>query len=101
MSHPIDGDTVTERTVALSGPDGIVAIQIVVAEQGRLLFVRPFDPLAPGTAYQLVIDGVRDHAGLPLEPSRLTFTTIDAKPTEPSDTESWVPDLSRRDWRSD
>jgi hypothetical protein len=66
LSRPAQPDTVTDQTVTLSGPQGSVSTRIVPAEGGRLIFVRPFDPLLPDTTYVLTLSGVGDPDGVPL-----------------------------------
>ena len=52
-----------------------MAIAVVAAEGGRLVFVRPEAPLAPTTSYTLVVDGARDAAGAPVPFALVGFTT--------------------------
>ncbi|HEX5107372.1 MAG TPA: kelch repeat-containing protein [Vicinamibacterales bacterium] len=56
-------DSVNSDTVTLEGPAGRVAVRVVPAEAGRLVFVTPQEPLDPRTSYRLSVDGVRDATG--------------------------------------
>jgi RHS repeat-associated protein len=108
LSRPARLDSVTPRTVLLASTAGPVAVEVVPAEQGRLVFVRPTTALDPETAYLLTLDGVRDttHAAFPL--LTLSFTTARREtgtpdpPTDPTDDELWDPARSGqlREWRS-
>jgi RHS repeat-associated protein len=100
FSEPISDETVSEQTVVLSGPDGPVSTRIVNAENGRLMFVWPRDPLASATSYQLTFTAVRDRAGRPLIATPSTFSTAAAKSTDAPDTESWVPNAPRDGWQT-
>lgn len=103
LSHGILRATVTGQTVVLSDPQGPVASHVVVAEDGRLLFVWPLNPLLPGTTYRVSVSGVTDGSGLHVATAPLTFTTAraEATTTDATDPEPWAPDPSGADgWRT-
>ncbi|RMH88695.1 type IV secretion protein Rhs, partial [Lysobacter pythonis] len=62
-------------TVSLIGPVGQVAVDVVPAERGRLLFVKPRQPLLPATAYSLLVDGAKGVNGKTLPLLVLDFWT--------------------------
>jgi hypothetical protein len=75
FAPPVAPDSVTAATVELRGPAGIVPTQVVAVEDGRLVFVTPDAPLAPGTAYTLTLAGWMDAAGTVLPLTAIRFTT--------------------------
>jgi len=95
FSQPIAPDSATRQTLTLSGPDGSVDAAIVVAEDGRLAFVSPRVRLAPGTTFEVALNGIVDRLGVPVLPTAIVFTTIDAERPEPvHDDETWMPEAS-------
>lgn len=74
-----------------AGPDGVVDLRLVAAEEGRLLFLTPQTRLQPETRYQLVIQGGVDSRGVPLRAHSTTFLTApEETPATPDvDTELW------------
>jgi len=95
-------ETLTPETFKLIGPDGPVLIRVIVAEQGRLAFVWPAEPLAEDTQYTLSVSGPIDLTGVPLAPASLTFTTT-TRPTDAViDEEEWIPDANsvKNGWRT-
>ncbi len=119
FSSPIDA-TMLNGAITLADERGTVASRTVVAEDGRLVFVTPLEPLAPGVRHRVVFDGARAHV-----PSALISFTTRARRTrdpEPDDAperskaddqpraphhvpegDVWVPDADalRGRWRSD
>jgi RHS repeat-associated protein len=97
-------ETLNARTVTLSGPAGAIAVSVVPAEEGRLLFVTPKQPLAPGTTYNVALEGAADTARQRLPYTTFGFTTLDEpNADEPlPDDEEWVPEVGRpeREWKS-
>jgi len=75
FSQPVQVSTANAATITLSGPDGSVATKVVAAEAGRLAFVNPNSPLAPGTTYTVTVDGVTGTDGTPVPTTSLSFTT--------------------------
>jgi YD repeat-containing protein len=92
---------VEENGLVLTGPDGPVAVDVVRAEAGRLLFVTPYVPLAPATTYRLDASGVRDLHGHPVSVPRVLFTTVDEAPAPAPqlEDERWAPAGGR--WTTD
>lgn len=92
-----------EGAFTLRGPVRSVAVKVVPAEQGRLAFVWPLEPLEEGTTYVLAIDGALDASGTPIVPSSVVFTTVDRSPAiDPADFEAWIPDAQSllNGWRA-
>jgi RHS repeat-associated protein len=104
FSTPLGVRSVSERTVTLQDEGGQpVPTQIVAAETGRLVFIRPVAPLDRARTYRLAVAGVRAVAGGQLPPATVTFTVAGAPADQPvtADDESWVPDIRQRGgWRS-
>lgn len=101
FSHPVSSDAIADGSVLLTSPDGPVSTQLVPADGGRLLFIRPFDALSPQTTYQLTLSGLTDAAGLPLSATPLMFTTQARTTTDVPDPEPWIPDPDGfTDWRT-
>ena len=75
VAAPLDGASVTDDTVVLEGPNGPVAVRVVPAEAGRLVFVTPEAPLASGAPYTLTAQGWRDATGRVVPDTTVTFTT--------------------------
>ena len=99
FSHPLRVETVSVATFAMSGPDGLIDVTIVPAEQGRLVFVSSRVPLRPDATYTLTIDGTADRRGVPVVPASIVLTTREGEPAPGMpDEEAWTPD--GRNWRS-
>ncbi|HEV8640828.1 MAG TPA: kelch repeat-containing protein [Methylomirabilota bacterium] len=81
FSEPLRMTSVTTGTVTMTGPAKDVAIAVVPADAGLLVFVTPVQPLQTGTTYALRLDGLGDTAGWPVPSTRLTFTTAAAPGT--------------------
>ncbi len=62
-------------TVSLLGPGGMTPIDVVPAEEGRLVFARPQRPLYPGSRYSLLIDGAHTVDGGVMPIVALDFQT--------------------------
>jgi len=114
FSQPVDVTSVNSDTITLGGPDGNVAAQVVAAEGGRLAFVNPDSPLAPGTAYTVAVDGVSGTNGILVPAMSFTFTTSVASLVGPptpqtpgsggeenwaNDPQAWIP-RPNGDWRT-
>jgi YD repeat-containing protein len=95
-------ETLTPETLTLIGPDGPVLVRVIAAEQGRLAFVWPAEPLAEDTRYTLTVSGAIDLSGLPLAPASLTFTTTTRPADAVVDEEEWIPDANsvKNGWRT-
>ena len=104
FSRPIDVRSVNSETVALSGPEGAVPGQVVVAEDGRLLFVTPRSALRAESSYELKLRGLSDAGSRAhLDETTIVFSTGPdggGSPDLAVDDEAWLPtDPSR--WRTD
>ena len=93
LSHAPRIETITDQTVALSGPNGLVSTRVIAAEEGRLVFVWPAAPLAAGADYTLAVSGVVDEDGTAIVPLASTFTTVQPSDrNNVADPEEWIPD---------
>lgn len=103
FSRPVRPQTVGAGTVELRTGESPVRSRVVSAEGGMLLFVTPFKPLAPGTEYRLVLDGVADEA-MSITPVEIRFTTEGTASAVGSDDggPEWTPDRRNLDgdWTS-
>jgi RHS repeat-associated protein len=100
FSPPLDVRSLTDEAVRLTTADGdAVSIFVVPAENGRLAFVTPAEPLTASTTYTLSLQGALDTRNRAIQPSRLQFTTK-AAPADAgaADDEEWLPD--GEGWRS-
>lgn len=75
FSASLDVTSLNDKTVTLIGSAGAVAIRVVPAEGGRLLFVKPASDLLPGTSYTLFVSGGHRSTGEVLPFTALSFTT--------------------------
>lgn len=75
FSKLLQADTVRASTITLTGPTGVVASKVVVAEGGRLVFITPKEALNAGTQYSVLLNAPLDLNGLPLTGSPIRFTT--------------------------
>lgn len=99
FSHKVRVQSVHGSTVTLSGPTGPVAARVIPAEAGRIAFLTPQEPLAPGTTYTLSLAGLIDRRGMPFPAAEITFSTVNPSDCEPSgeDQEAEAYDPSWRD----
>lgn len=97
FSAALASQSMTQETIVLRSPDGPVVTRLIAAEDGRLVFLWPAEPLWEHTRYSVVVSGVVDQFGVQLEPASITFETR-RRTDEPigSDPEEWVPDASDR-----
>ena len=101
FSDALRAGTITDQTLVLSGPDGVVHTNVVVAEHGRLAFVWPLDALDDEQTYTLVITGAVSDRGMAIVAATITFTTIARKPgADAVDAEAWHPGNGKDGWRS-
>jgi len=109
FSKPLQPGTLTDQTVTLVGPNGVVDATVVAAEGGLLAFVKPKQQLLPGSRYTLFVQGAQDADGqalpftgigfqtanLPVRSPSKTTTAATAPPLDlgpdDSDGEMWVP----------
>lgn len=87
FNEPLRVSEVNASSVVLFGPGGRTAVRVVPVEGGRLVFVTPQQALFPGSAYTLLIDGVRARNGQPLAATAIDFRTIALNADEVAATE--------------
>lgn len=75
FTAPLAVTTLSTKSITLMGPAGPVAIRVVPAEAGRLVFVRPVSDLLPATAYTLFVSGAQRPDGTALPLTTVSFTT--------------------------
>lgn len=75
FSRRLETTSLTRDTVTLLGPTGDVAIDVVPAEKGRLVFVKSLTDLLPATSYSLFVSGAHSREAVSLPFSTLSFTT--------------------------
>ena len=63
FNKPLKVDTINTATVTLLGPNGLVKIKAVPAENGMLLFITPQQDLQPASQYTLFLNGITDTQG--------------------------------------
>ena len=97
FSKPIAHASARPESVRLSGPAGELRVRLVLAGEGRLLFVHPDAGLTPGSAYLIETAGLADTTS-EIPPSRIHFTTASG----PGGEEAWSPDTLTpgAGWRS-
>jgi len=77
FTRPVDGSTV-QTAIRLDPPTlGIVRSSSPTEAEGRYTF-QPLAPLRPDIDYRLIVSGVRDAEGVPLDTIRLTVHTTRA-----------------------
>ncbi|WP_162125793.1 RHS repeat-associated core domain-containing protein [Pseudoxanthomonas wuyuanensis] len=76
FTRRVDATKLRQGSVALIGPGGITGIDVGSAEGGRLLFVKPRQPLFPESKYILAVSRLKDLSGNVLPLSTLEFETI-------------------------
>lgn len=100
FSHAVTINSVTSDHVTLAGPSGAVLTQLVVAEHGRLMFVRPVYPLDANATYTVTFNQLVDDAGAALAPTAWTFRTVAAVPDpDPATANVWTPGQYGPGWR--
>jgi RHS repeat-associated protein len=93
LSAALNVASLSAETLKLAGPRGGVATRLVAAEDGRLVFVWPVEPLNENTTYVLTVSGLVDRNGAPVVPAWVPFTTKrDTEPAGHADAEDWIPD---------
>lgn len=75
FTAPLRVSGLNASSVTLFGPSGRAAIQVVPAEQGRVLFVTPHQALFPNSNYTLLVEGGYSAAGKPLPLVAVDFRT--------------------------
>jgi RHS repeat-associated protein len=91
FSRALRMESITDQTIILNGPSGMVEAKIVGAEAGMLAFITPQSPLLPGTTYLVRLSGAVDGNGTSIVFKEFTFTTAGDAPQS----DVWNPTL---DW---
>ena len=95
--------TANSETVTLNSSEGRAYAKVVAAENGRMVFVSPFEPLTANTTYTVTIDRAGDGVNN-VVPATVTFTTAKGEDRETGapDEPDWIPDENalRGDWTS-
>ncbi|MFL6386552.1 MAG: kelch repeat-containing protein [Terriglobales bacterium] len=91
FSRPLRMESISDQTVVLNGPFGMVEARITGAEAGMLAFITPQSPLVPGTTYLVRLSGAVDSAGTSVVFKEFTFTTAG----DAAQSDVWNPTL---DW---
>ena len=84
--------------IRLSSSDGVVGFQTILAENGRLLFLKP-SQLEPGTTYQITVESVRDMAASLVPPVSVSFSTAGERPAPPEATDDDEAAARNSPWR--
>lgn len=104
FSKQLRVETINSETLVLNGPEGTVRTKVVPAENGKLAFVTPIDPLFPDINYTINVAGVIDAGNQIITPASLSFTTKGDPENERNNAsgEDWVPDETNLhgNWRS-
>jgi RHS repeat-associated protein len=102
FSKELRVETLNAETVKLNSSEGTVTAKIVAAENGKLAFITPRDPLLAGTSYTVSLANAND-GRTTLTPATISFTTAGEKKTEPQSEgdADWTPgsDNFRGDWQ--
>ena len=85
-------ETINSETLVLTGPAGTVKTRVVPAENGKLAFVTPAEPLLPGLSYTINISGVMDAGNQIITPASVSFTTKGEPENDDADSADWIPD---------
>jgi len=75
FATPVDVRQLTDATVTLLGPEGVVPTRVVGTEGGRLAFVQLPDDLYPGSRYTLFVKGLHTATGDVVPYTAMGFTT--------------------------
>jgi hypothetical protein len=104
FSNAMRPESLTSESLILSGPEGVVTTQVILAEGSRLAFIWPASVLTGASTYTLTVSGAVDVRGLPAAPTVISFTTsASSDTTNPViDSEAWLPDrdAARNGWRA-
>jgi len=96
-------ESINIDTLVLTGPEGTVKTRVVPAENGKLAFVTPLEPLLPGVSYTLSVSGIIDAGNQTITPASLSFTTKGEPENRDSlDSDDWIPDEANLhgNWKS-
>lgn len=75
FSKPLPVESIRHGLIKFETADEGVAVKIVPAENGRLAFISPLEPLRKGTTYTVSVNSSPD-GSVNLSPSSFSFTTI-------------------------
>ena len=104
FSKQLRVETINADTLILTGPGGTVATKVVPAENGKLAFLTPAEPLLAGVTYNIVISGIVDADSQLITSASVSFTTKGESETDnpAGEGEEWVPDEGnlRGNWKS-
>ena len=94
FSKELRVETINSETLVLSGPEGILKTKVVPAENGKLAFVTPAEPLLPGVTYTINVSGVMDAGNQIITPASVSFATKAEPENDATGTgsEDWIPD---------
>ena len=107
FSKQIDHELINRATIRLAEPDGVVQSKIIPAENGRLAFIVPLEPLKNATSHTLTVS-IPSDSGSTIISASVVFTTVEAKkhdlPTTPdlrTGDVDWTPNVEnlKGDWR--
>ena len=100
FSRKIPIHAIKSATIKVQGPSDVVAVKIVPAEDGRLAFISPLEPLLKGVTYTVLMSGPNDGSDGVI--ASISFTTafenINSLPGELD----WTPNATHRNgnWRT-
>lgn len=102
FSQRLSPDAIKEAIKFETAEEG-VAVKVVPAENGRLVFISPLEPLRKATAYQVSVVGPAD-GSLNINPASVSFTTVtEEEPINRGVADlDWTPDAEslRGNWQS-
>lgn len=102
FSKKVPVNAIKSATIKLQGPGDAVAVKIVPAEDGRLAFISPLEPLMRGATYILLMSGPNDGSE-GVTPSSISFATASENTNNPSPGDlDWTPDATNLhgNWRT-
>jgi RHS repeat-associated protein len=101
FSKPLRVETINSDTLILTGPEKTIQTKVVPAENGKLAFITPAEPLLPGVTYTINVSGIVDANNQIITPASTRFTTK-GEPESNVDSEDWIPDEGNLhgSWRS-
>lgn len=109
FSKPLEVASLNSETVKLSERDLTVTAKLVPAENGRLAFLTPKEPLRKGTTYTVAFGNATDGKNI-VTPAAISFTTVGDKEDEANNGQNnqqatdadWLPDADslRGNWKT-
>ncbi|HJQ97480.1 MAG TPA: RHS repeat-associated core domain-containing protein [Candidatus Polarisedimenticolaceae bacterium] len=85
FARPVSVLDLAATPPVLTGPEGDVPVEVVPAEDGRLVFLTPEGALRPASTYTVDVPELGTAAGVPVAPASLVFRTIGAADGAESD----------------